>query len=103
MGSWRTTCRPTGRLTNERQFALVGNDGSAVDEQGRIYTTGGGGVQVVDKSGKWLGEIPSPLPLITVAFSGPDKKTLYGVANNQQFDEIFTIEMLAQGYKGRAK
>ena len=32
-----------GSLTNERQFALVGGDGSAVDEQGRIYTTGGGG------------------------------------------------------------
>jgi sugar lactone lactonase YvrE len=60
-------------------------------------------VQVVDNTGKVLGEIPSPLPLITVAFSGPDKKTLYGVANNQQFVEIFTIQMLAQGYKGRAK
>jgi gluconolactonase len=95
--------QPDGSLTNERQFALVGGDGSAVDEQGRIYSTGGGGVQVIDKSGKFLGEIPSPLPLITVAFSGPDKKTLYGVANTQQFVEIFTIPMIAQGYKGRAK
>jgi gluconolactonase len=92
-----------GSLTNERQFALVGGDGSAVDEQGRIYTTGGGGVQVVDKTGKHLGEIPSPLPLITVAFGGADKKTLYGVANNQQFVEIFTIPTVASGYKGRAK
>ena len=92
-----------GSLTNERQFALVGADGSAVDEQGRIYSTGGGGVQVIDKDGKFLGEIPSPLPLITVAFSGPDKKTMYGVANTQQFVEIFTIQMIAQGYKGRAK
>ena len=82
-----------GSLTNERQFALVGADGSAVDEQGRIYSTGGRGVQVIDKSGKFLGEIPSPLPLITVAFSGPDKKTMYGVANTQQFVEIFTIQM----------
>ena len=92
-----------GSLTNERQFALVGGDGSAVDEQGRVYTTGGGGVQVVDKAGKHLGEIPSPLPLITVAFGGADRKTLYGVANNQQFVEIFTIPMVAAGYKGRAK
>ncbi len=95
--------QPDGSLTNERQFALVGGDGSAVDEQGRIYTTGGGGVQVVDKTGKHLGEIPSPLPLITVAFGGADKKTLYGVANNQQFVEIFTIPMAVSGYKGRAK
>jgi len=95
--------QPDGSLTNERQFAMVGADGSTVDAEGRVYSTGGGGVQVVDKDGKFLGEIPSPLPLITTAFSGPDKKTLYGVANNQQFDEIFTIQMIAQGYKGRAK
>jgi gluconolactonase len=95
--------QPDGSLSNERQFALVGADGSAVDQQGRIYSTGGGGVQVVDKEGKFLGEIPSPLPLITVAFSGPDKKTLYGVANTQQFVEIFTLPMIAQGYTGRAK
>ncbi len=92
-----------GSLTNERQFATVGGDGTTVDSQGRVYSTGGGGVQVIGADGKFLGEIPSPLPLITVAFSGPDKKTLYGVANTQQFDEIFTIPMIAQGYKGRAK
>jgi gluconolactonase len=95
--------QPDGSLTNERQFAMVGGDGSAVDSRGRVYSTGGGGVQVVDKDGTFLGEISSPLPLITAAFSGPDKKTLYGVANNQQFDEIFTIQMIAEGYKGRAK
>ena len=71
--------------------------------QGRIYATGGNGVQVVGTDGKLLGEIPSPLGLITVAFSGPDKKTLYGVANNQSFDEIFTIPMIAQGCKNCAK
>jgi gluconolactonase len=95
--------QPDGSLTNERQFALVGGDGSAVDEQGRVYSTGGGGIQVVDKDGKFLGEIPSPLPLITAAFGGPDKKTLYGVANTQQFVEIFSIPAIAQGYTGRAK
>jgi gluconolactonase len=97
--------QPDGSLTNERQFVMVDAalDGSTVDSQGRIYSTSAGGVQVIDKTGKFLGEIPSPLPLITVAFSGPDKKTLYGVANTQQFDEIFTIQMIAQGYKGRAK
>ena len=95
--------QPDGSLTNERQFAMVGGDGSTIDAQGRVYSTGGGGVQVVDKDGKFLGEIPSPLPLISVAFSGQDKKTLWGIANTQQFDEIFTIQMTAQGYKGRAK
>jgi sugar lactone lactonase YvrE len=96
--------QPDGSLTNERQFSTCPcGDGSAVDAMGRIYSTGGGGVQVVDKDGKFLGEIPTPLPFITVAFSGRDKKTLYGVANNQQYDEIFTLQMIAQGYKGRPK
>jgi sugar lactone lactonase YvrE len=95
--------QPDGSLTNERQFALVGGDGTAVDAEGRVYSTGGGGIQVVDKDGKFLGEIPTPLPLITAAFGGKDKKTMYGVANNQQYDEIFTIQMIAEGYKGRAK
>ncbi len=92
-----------GQLTNERTFSSVGGDGTTVDSQGRVYSTGGAGVQVMDKDGKFLGEIPAPLPLITVVFSGPDKKTLYGVANNQQFDEIFTLPMIAQGYKDRGK
>jgi gluconolactonase len=93
-----------GSLTNERQFSTCPcGDGSAVDASGRIFSTGGGGVQVIDKDGKLLGEIPTPLNFISVAFGGPDKKTLYGIANNQQYDEIFTLQLLAQGYKGRAK
>ena len=92
-----------GSLTNQRQFASVGNDGTTIDADGRIYTTNGPDVQVIAPDGKVLGTIPVPINFITVAFSGPDKKTLYGVANNQRFDEIFTIQLIAQGYKGRAK
>ena len=92
-----------GSLTHERQFARVGDDGSTIDAEGRIYTPGGGGVQVVGTDGKVLGEIPSPLPLITVVFGGTDKKTLYAVANNQQHVEIFRIPVIAPGYKGRPK
>jgi gluconolactonase len=97
--------QPDGSLTNERQFATTafGLDGTTIDSQGRVYSTGGAGVQVFAPDGKFLGEIPAPLNLITAAFSGPDKKTLYGVANNQRFDEIFTIPMIAQGYRDRAK
>jgi gluconolactonase len=96
--------QPDGSLTNQRQFATVGNDGTTVDAAGRVYSTAGAnGVQVISPDGKVLGSIPTPLNFITVAFGGPEKKTLYGVANNQRFDEIFTIEMIAQGYKDRAK
>ncbi|HET9215684.1 MAG TPA: SMP-30/gluconolactonase/LRE family protein [Terriglobia bacterium] len=95
-----------GSLTNERQFAQVGGDGTTVDSQGRIYTTTGGqagDIQVISPDGKVLGSIPLPMNFITVAFSGPDKKTLYGIFNNREYDEIFTIQMIAQGYKDRAK
>src|SRR5262245_26500675 len=73
--------QPDGSVTNERQFAMWdmgGGDGSAVDSQGRIYVTtnGNSGIQVLGPDGKILGSIPTPLNLITVAFSGPDKKTL---------------------------
>jgi gluconolactonase len=98
--------QPDGSLKNQRQFADLGGDGTTVDAQGRIYTTTGGAmgaVEVFAPDGKHLGTIPTPINFITVAFSGTDKKTLYGVANNQRFDEIFTIPMIAQGYKGRAK
>jgi sugar lactone lactonase YvrE len=97
--------QPDGSLTKQRQFTMVGGDGTTIDAAGRVYTTtnGADGVAVIAPDGKVLGTIPTPLNFITVAFSGKDKKTLYGVANNQRFDEIFTIEMIAQGYKGRAK
>jgi sugar lactone lactonase YvrE len=97
--------KPDGSLANERQFATVGGDGTTIDSMGRLYSTGGGGIQVIAPDGKFLGEIPAPVSngLITAAFSGPDKKTLYAVANNQVYDEIFKIQMISQGFKGRAK
>jgi sugar lactone lactonase YvrE len=96
--------QPDGSLTNERQFASAGSDGSTIDAEGRVYTSACPWIAVIAPDGKLLGTIPVPTnDIISLAFSGPDKKTLYGVANNQQYDEIFKIEMIAQGYKGRAK
>ena len=63
--------------------------------------------------------IPTPRAAISVAFSGPQKKTLYivgsgaaeregvehrtppGVRNNAK--SIYKLEMLSQGFAGRAK
>jgi gluconolactonase len=101
-----------GSLANQRDFAKLpagAGDGMAVDAAGRLYVTVGGGaagapgVYVFSADGKPLGLIPSPRNLITVAFSGPDKKTLYGIANNQQTVDIYTIPMIAQGFRARAK
>lgn len=41
--------------------------------------------------------------MISVTFSGPDRKTLYAVSNDRINDRIMTISMIAQGPKGRGK
>jgi gluconolactonase len=99
-----------GSLTNQREFAKLegggfGGDGSTFDAAGRLYVTSNGGVNVIGTDGKNLGLIPTPRDVISVAFSGPDRKTLYAVSrdNAQNKDWIIAIEMLAQGPKGRGK
>jgi gluconolactonase len=114
---------PDGRVTNRRDFGKLeaggGGDGLAVDAAGRLYVTSGPGVQVFAPDGKYLGLIPTPRGVIAVAFSGPEKKTLYvvgsgalgpdgkewitptGVRNNGK--TIYKLPMLAEGFKGRAK
>ena len=97
-----------GSLTNQREFAKLGGngDGSTFDSQGRLYvTTTAPGVQVIGPDGKDLGLIPTPRGVISVAFSGPDRKTLYAVSrdNAQNKDWILAIPMIAQGAKARGK
>ncbi len=97
-----------GSLTNQRELAKLdgGGDGSTFDAAGRIYvTTTAPGIQVIGPDGKNLGLIPTPRGVISVAFSGPDRKTLYAVSrdNAQNKDWIIAIQMIAQGPKGRGK
>jgi gluconolactonase len=98
-----------GALTGQREFAKLeagGNgDGSTFDAAGRLYVTSNPGVQVFGPDGKYLGLIPTPRGIISVAFSGPDRKTLYAVArdNAQNKDWILAIQTNAQGPKGRGK
>jgi len=52
-----------------------------------------------------LGLIPTPRDVISVAFSGPDPKTLYAVSRDNALnkDWIIAIEMIAQGPKGHGR
>lgn len=65
-------------------------------------------MHVVASDGKLLGSIPAPYGLITAAFAGKGKKTMYAVVsltdpNRLQHAYVYSIPMLAQGYAGRAK
>ena len=104
-----------GSLTNQREFVKFtagGGDGSTIDSQGRLYVTTGAGVEVIGRDGKHLGVIPTPRGVISCAFGGKDKKTLFVLARGAQDAEgnevanaaqVWSIPMIAQGYKGRAK
>ena len=110
-------------MTNRRNFATLeagGNgDGMAIDGEGRLYVTSAPGVQVFSLEGKYLGLIPTPRSAISVAFSGPGKRTLYivgsgalgpdgqefrtadGVRNNAK--TIYRLPMVTAGFSGRPK
>jgi gluconolactonase len=110
-----------GKLINRRDFAMLPpgsiGDGTAVDSDGRLYVSSNPGVQVFDKTGKYLGVIPTPRDVISVTFAGPDKKTLYIVGSGaddengqpirqgpqQTAATIYKLPVIAQGLKGRAK
>ena len=100
-----------GALTNQRQFVMLpsgGGDGLTIDAAGRLYITAGPALHVASPDGRYLGNIPAPVSLITAAFAGPDKKTMYAVTSirspeGAQRAEVYSIPMIAQGYKGRSK
>ncbi len=114
--------QPDGSAMNQREFGKLeggGNgDGMAIDAEGRIFDTANG-IQVLGPDGKYIGMIPTPRTVISVAFSGPGKKTLYAAclgaldANGQEVRTpegvrntamtIYKIETLTQGFKGRVK
>ncbi len=103
--------RPDGTAGPRRNFAKYegvrktdtgfasGADGLAVDSEGRVYIAVPVGVQVVSPAGMTLGVIPLPGSPQNLAFAGQDKKTLYVVGRGN----VYKVDMLAQGYKGRAK
>lgn len=110
-----------GKLTNRRDFGMLpeGNygDGMAVDSKGRLYVSSRDGIQVFDKTGKHLGVIPTPRGIISVAFAGPNKKTLYIVGSGADDESgqpirqgpqhtaatVYKLPVIAQGLKDRAK
>jgi len=115
--------RSDGTVANQREFGRLegggAGDGMAIDEAGRLYVTTQPGVQILSRDGRYLGLIPTPRNVISVAFAGRGKTTMYvvgsgaldadgkeittppGVRNNAK--SIFRIDTLTKGFAGRAK
>ncbi len=100
--------QPDGKLTNKRNFGTYGGlngekeshaDGIAVDSEGRVYVGIQPGVQVFSKDGKSLGLIPTSQRPQNLGFAGPNKQVLYLTGPNA----LFSVQMIAKGYTGRAK
>jgi gluconolactonase len=94
--------QPDGKVKNKRPFVKLhdtpagqesGADGLCLDREDRIYVTTVSGIQVIDRTGKYLGTIKVPRQPANVAFSGADKRTLYMTAR----EGLYRLKMLAQG------
>jgi gluconolactonase len=94
----------TGRSTRDNGLGGVPSfaDGMTIDNDGRLYVATGGGVEVLSSQGQHLGTIPvkcPPADCQNLAFSGPEKRTLYiGGAGS-----LYRVGTIARGFAGRAK
>jgi gluconolactonase len=103
--------QPDGTVKGRRNFAKYqganrtetgvtsGADGLAIDNDGRLYAATSAGVEVFSPAGQHLGTIPVSRAPQNIAFAGPNKKTLYIVGRGA----AYKVQLLAQGYTGRAK
>ena len=100
-----------GRVTNKRPFTTLHDlergslgmrsraDGMGIDAEGRLYVGTSSGVQVIDRTGRYLGTIRVPAVTRNVAFGGPGHHTLYLTTLNA----LYRVELLSHGPEGRAK
>ena len=103
--------QPDGSVRNKRPFVKLHDpetmpwgvrsraDGLTLDSQGRLYFATSSGIQVVNATGQYLGTIRLPEVARNVAFSGPDRHTLYMTA----LTSLYKVTLLSKGPPGRAK
>lgn len=94
----------TGRSTRDNGLGGIPTfaDGMTIDNDGRLYVATGGGGEVLSADGRHLGTIPVRCPpndCQNLAFSGPDKRTLYIAGAGS----LYRVKMIARGFTGRAK
>ena len=70
-----------------------GPDGMKVDVEGNVYSSGSGGVWIIDPAGKHLGTIHTGAQTTNVGWGGDDWKTLFVTT----FGSLFRIQMNVAG------
>lgn len=90
---------PDGSLSNGRVFIDMQSpeegspDGMKVDRQGNIYSTGPGGIWVIEPGGKCLGRIVLPELPANLAWGDSDWRTLYITARSS----IYRLRLAVPG------
>ncbi len=96
-----------GTLTGETLFVNMRADerrgvpdGMKVDEAGRLWTTGAGGVWVVAPDGSVLGQFETNEHAANLAFGGPDFATLYLCTRTTMSSVETRVRGVAPGSRG---
>ncbi len=89
-----------GNMVRRRIFADMSADGTngvpdgmKIDEAGRVFCTGTGGVWVFDPDGTRIGLIETPEVCANVGFGGPDLRTLLLTASTS----VYTLRVKVPG------
>jgi gluconolactonase len=97
---WRYAVRADGSLADRELFVDMSGvdargvpDGMKIDEDGRLWTTGAGGVWVLTPEGERLGVFEMEEHAANLAFGGPDFSTLYLTAQTS----IYSVETAVRG------
>ncbi|HEX8323847.1 MAG TPA: SMP-30/gluconolactonase/LRE family protein [Tepidisphaeraceae bacterium] len=81
------TVQSDGTLADKKLFTQFGSDGMTVDSDGNVYTTGRGALQIHDKTGKLIDQIP--VNAANCCFGGADGRLLFITAQ----DAIYGLRM----------
>jgi gluconolactonase len=84
-------------LSGGEVFSVCQNgfyDGFRLDEAGRIWTSAGDGVHVLDPDGTLLGKVLVPEIVANVAFGGPKRNRLFICATTSLYAVLLPVRGL---------
>lgn len=96
--TWKYDVQEGGSLKNKTLFCNVGSDGMTMDNQGNVYLTSGG-IQVYDKNGNKIEQIPSPenQQPANLAIGGKEHDILFMAARKS----VYTLKLKVKGWDQR--